>query len=47
MLFGPNFQILSIFQKFEIARKIVKNHGLTFLLFGEIFRAQNLSRMLV
>ena len=37
MLFGGNFHVLGLFRKFEIGRKIVKNHGLTPLLFGEIF----------
>ena len=37
MLFGGNFHILCLFRKFEIGWKIVKNHGLTPLLFGEIF----------
>ena len=36
MLFGRNFEILGLFRKFEIGRKIVKNHGLTPVLFGEI-----------
>ena len=41
MLFGPHFHIFTLFRKFQIARKIVKNHGLTPLLFGEIFPLQN------
>ena len=41
MLFGPNVYILAIFGKFEIGLKIVKNHGLTPLLFGEIFHLNN------
>ena len=36
MLFGRNFHILGLFRKFEIGRKIVKNHELTRLLFGVI-----------
>ena len=39
MVFGPNFHSLLVFRKFEIGRNVVKNHGLTPLLFGEIFRA--------
>ena len=38
MLFGRIFHILVLFPKFEISRKIVKNPGLTPLLFGEIIR---------
>ena len=43
MLFGRNFHILGLFRMFEIGREIFKNHGLTPLLFGEIFRPQKLS----
>ena len=46
-LFGLNFYILGLFGKFEIGRKIVKNHGLTPLLFGKIFPAEKLSSILV
>ena len=45
MLFCRNFRILGLFPKVEIARKIIKNHGLIPLLFGEIFRPQNLSQI--
>ena len=47
MLFGSNFHILALFRKFENGRKIVKNHGLTPLLFGEIFRPQKSSQILL
>ena len=42
MLFGSNFHIFGLFRKFKIGRKIVKNHELTPLLFGDIFRPQKL-----
>ena len=45
MLFGRNFRILGLFPKVEIGRKIVENHGLTPLPFGEIFRPKNLSEI--
>ena len=47
MIFDPNVHILGLFRKFEVGRKIVKNHGLTPLLFGEIFRPEKSSQMLV
>ena len=45
MLFDSNFHIFDLFRKFEIGRKIVKNHELTLLLFGEIFRPQKLPQI--
>ena len=47
ILFGLNFHIFALFRKFQNGRKIVKNRGLTHLLFGEIFRPQKLSQILV
>ena len=47
MLFGRNLYIFGLFRKFKIGREIVKNHGLTPLLFGEIFRPEKLSEILV
>ena len=45
MLFGSNFYIFGLLRKFEIGREIVKSHGLTPLLFGEIFRREKLSQI--
>ena len=47
MLFGQNFHISGLFRKFQIGRKIIQNHGLTHLLFGEIFRPQKFSQILL
>ena len=41
ILFALNVYILAVFRKFKIGRKIVKNRGLTPLLFGEIFQPKN------
>ena len=38
-----NFRILSLRRKFEMGQKFVKNHGLTPLLLGEIFRLRNIT----
>ena len=45
MLFDSNFHIIALFRKLEIGRKIVQNHGLTPLLFGDISRPQKLSQI--
>ena len=47
ILFGLNFHIFALFRNFEIARKIVKNRGLTPLLFFEIFPPQKFSPILI
>ena len=47
MLLGLNFHIFSLFRKFEIGRKNVKNQRLTPLLIGEIFPPQKLPQILV
>ena len=41
-LFTLNCHTLSLFPNIEIPRKVVKYHGLTPLLFGEIFDLKNL-----
>ena len=47
ILFGLNFHIFALFRNFQIGRKIVKNHGLTPLLIGEIFQLQKLPQILL
>ena len=47
ILFGLNFHIYAVFRKFEIGGKIVKNRGLTPLVFREIFRHQKSSQILL
>ena len=47
MLLGLNFHIIFLFRKFKIGRKMDKNQRLTPLHYGEIFRPQKLSQILV
>ena len=44
-LFQLHFHILSLSRQFEIGPKLVENHGLTLLLFGEIFLPRKFDRI--